>query len=165
MTEHDYKSLVKQIGKEKSFEELSIIQNEHSEVKHINFENIKKPQDYPTSKVITNETSMLLFNMHCECVRGITNSLHKLHNGNTFCPFQCQNEHDTQPHILRCQKLIKHLGIYHKNDLRTVEYNYLFGTTVEQIKIVKLFQLLMTIQERLLEENQEPACHGNNSGP
>ena len=71
ITEHDYKSLVKQRVKEKSFEELSIIQNEHSKVKHINFENINKPQDYLTSKVFTNKTSMLLFNMRCESVRGI----------------------------------------------------------------------------------------------
>ena len=116
MTEHDYKSLVKQRVKEKSFEELSIIQNEHSKVKHINFKNINKPQDYLTSKVFKNKTSMLLFKMHCESVRGIKNNFHKLYNGNTFCPFQCQNECDTQPHILRCQKLIEHLGIDHKNN-------------------------------------------------
>ena len=62
-----------------------------------------------------------------------------------------------------CQREVPETNV--SADIKTVQYNYLFGTTVEQIKIVKLFQLLMTIQERLLEENQEPACHGNNSGP
>ena len=45
--------------------------------------------------------------------------------------------------------------------IETVEYEYLFGTTEEQAKLAIVYQSILSIRERLLEESpQEPADQG-----
>ena len=71
----------------------------------------------------------------------------------------CENEKDAQQHVLNYKELIKHIIKYHKKDINTDQYTHIYGTPEEQIMVAKLFQIMMTTQER------ELACHGNNSGP
>ena len=165
MTEEKYKSFVKTQVKERAFEDLKNIQNEHSKVNNIRFENMNKPQEYLTSELSNNKTSKMLFNMRCESVRGIRNNFHKFYSSDTSCPFQCENKKDTQQNVLNCKELIKYISKDHKKNNNTVQYNHIYDTPAEQINVAKLFQVMMTTQERLLEESLEPACHGNNSGP
>ena len=56
-TGEKYKYVVKSQVKERALEDLKNIQNVHSKVKNIIFENINKPQEYLTSKVFNNKTS------------------------------------------------------------------------------------------------------------
>ena len=59
-----------------------------------------------------------------------------------------------------------HLSDKQKNELVEVKYQDIFiGSTDEQLRVTKLFQVLLRKRERLLEKDQGPAYHGNNSGP
>ena len=60
---------------------------------------------------------------------------------------------------------MKHLGDEQKLMLEGVKYEHLFGTTLEQLKATQMFQILIKIRQRLLDKDQQPAYHGNNSGP
>ena len=157
--------MVKEKVKEKAYEELTNIQMDHSKVRNIMHENLNEPQGYLKSKIFTNKMSKLLFNMRCQSVKGIRNNFHNFYNENINCPFKCQNSYDTQAHVLSCPKLIEHLSQDHKNDLNSVQYSDIFGSLLDQSKVIISFQQLMRVRERLLEESQEPACHGNSSGP
>ena len=107
----------------------------------------------------------MLFNMRYQSVRGLRKNFHKFYSSDTSCPCQYEKEHDTQQHVLNCKELIKHISTDHKKTNNTVQYNHIYGTPEEQISVAKLFQVMMTTRERLLEEYLEPASQGNNSGP
>ena len=68
-------------------------------------------------------------------------------------------------HILKCDTLVTNLSDKQNNELVEVKYQDIFGSTDEQFKVTKLFQVLLRKREMLLEKGQEPAYHGNNSGP
>ena len=82
-----------------------------------------------------------------------------------MCSMKCNTSIDSQSHILNCPKLLLHLNEKQKEDVRNVRYEYLFGNITEQLNITKVFKMLLHIRQRLLEEHQEPAYLGNNSGP
>ena len=131
MTEEKYKSFVKTQVKERAFEDLKNIQNEHSKVNNIRFENMNKPQEYLTSEVFNNKTSKMLFNMRYQSVRGLRKNFHKFYSSDTSCPCQYEKEHDTQQHVLNCKELIKHTSKDHKKNNNTVQYNHIYGTPEE----------------------------------
>ena len=64
-----------------------------------------------------------------------------------------------------CHSVLKHLSDEQRVILVGVKYEHLFGTTLEQLNTAQMFHILLKIQHRLLDDDQRPAYHGNNSGP
>ena len=81
-----------------------------------------------------------------------------------FVRFFCL-ELDSQEHLLVCLRLKQYLGDDQKLLLLGVKYEHLFGTPEEQLNAVRMFQVLLKIRHRLLDDDQRPAYHGNSSGP
>ena len=151
--------------KQFALNELKTIQSEHIKVKHILYESSSEPQEYLKDKHFNNRLSSLLYNLRCESVKDVKNNVRKMYNDEIQCRMKCKNEIDSQQHILECHELITHLGSNQKELLKEVKYEHLFGNPQDQFKITKMFKILLLTRERLLEQDQEPACHGNNSGP
>ena len=147
------------------FLDLSKSQQGHSKVKNIPFQNNNKAQEYLTSPDFTNKLRALLFNLRCQTTVGLKDNFHNFYKNNLMCSMKCNTSTDSQSHILNCPKLLLHLNEKQKEDVRNVRYEYLFGNITEQLNITKVFKMLLHIRQRLLEEHQEPAYLGNNSGP
>ena len=137
----------------------------HDKVRHIEYTNMNQPQDYITGRQFSNKQIGLLFNLRCQSIRNIENNFHTFYNNKIDCPFKCLKQVDSQEHILKCDTLVTHLSDRQKNELVEFKYQDIFGSTDEQLRAKKLFQLMLRKRERLLEKDQGPAYHGNNSGP
>ena len=98
-------------------------------------------------------------------MRNIKNNFHTYYNNKIDCPFKYFEQVDSQEHILKCDTLVTSLSDKQKNELVGVKCQDIFGSTDEQFKVTKLFQVLLRKRERLLVKDQGPAYHGNNSGP
>ena len=112
-----------------------------------------------------NRVSSLLYKLRCESVKDVKNNFRKMYNDEVQCRLKCQNKKYSQQHILKCHAIITHLSSNQKELLKQVKYEHLFGNPKDQLKITKMFKILLRTRERLLERDQEPAHHGNNSGP
>ena len=165
ISEMVFKNYLKIKVRKYAFDELRDIQKEHIKVKHIQFNCLKSPQEYLTDKQFNNRLSSLLFNLRCQSVNGVRGNFSNLFKDNTQCQFNCFDKEDSQEHMLECHELEKHLDQRHKALLSEVVYSDLFGSTTKQLKITQMFRILLRVRERLLGKNQQPACHGNSSGP
>ena len=125
---------------------------------------MNQAQDYITSSRFSNKEISLLFNLRCQSVRNIKNNFITYYNNKIDCQFKCFEQVDSQEHILKCDTLVTSLSDKQKNELVEVKYQDIFGSTYEQFKVTKLFQVLLRNRERLLLKDQGPAYHGNNSG-
>ena len=101
----------------------------------------------------------------CESVKDLKNNFRNMYNDEVECRLKCQNKIDSQQHTLECHVIITHLRSNQKEFLKQVKYEHLFGKPKDQLKIAKMFIIILRTRERLLERNQEHAHHGNNSAP
>ena len=85
--------------------------------------------------------------------------------GELLCNFLSIIEIDSQEHLLLCQPVLKHLSDEQRGMLVEVKYEHLIGNTLEQLMVTQMFHILLKIRHRLLDDDQRPAYHGNNSGP
>ena len=115
--------------------------------------------------MFNNKQSSLRMNLRCQTVRGIKDNFHTFYKNDTICPLQCNTEIDSQEHMLKCHKIRSKLTLVQKDELGQVIYSDLFGNIQQQHRITKVFQFLLRIRDRLLDNTQGPAYHGNSSGP
>ena len=148
-----------------SFRELQTIKEGHEKVRDISFEALKGPQEYLCNSLFTNRLSSLLFNLRCRSVRSIKDNFHRQFQGNLSCPFLCPGEIDTQENLLVCVAIKKHLKNEQISLLNEVQYKDIFGSIPEQYNAARIFDIILKVRHRLLEKDQRPAHHGNNSGP
>ena len=161
----DFKNYLKKTVRKYKLDELRDIQTEHIKIKLIQFNSLKSPQEYLGDKQFNNWLSSLLFNLRSQSVNGVRGNFSNLFEDNTQCQFNCFDKEDSQEHLLECHELEKHLDQRHKSLLSEVVYSDLFGSTTKQLKITRMFWILLRVRERLLGKNQQPACHANSSGP
>ena len=49
--------------------------------------------------------------------------------------------------------------------MNEVQYKDIFGSIPEQYNAARKFDIILKVRHRILEKDQRPAHHGNNSGP
>ena len=160
-----YKKVIMEKIRQKAFFDQRKIQKSHMKVKYINYKDLSGPQNYLGHRSFSNKLTSLLFDLRCRNVRSIKDNFHRQYKGEILCPFLCITEIDSQEHLLSCQPVLKHLSDEQRGMLVEVKYEHLFGTTLEQLKVTQMFHILLKIRHRLLDDDQRPAYHGNNSGP
>jgi exonuclease III len=165
MSDAQFKTLLKEKVRKKALNELTKTQSNHKKVKHIKYEALQKPQEYLRSSKFNNAQCSLLFNLRSQSVKGIRGNFSRLYKGEIQCPFECPQAKDTQEHIIICGPIIAKLNRRQKLKLENTKYSDLFGSVEEQYKITTLYKTLLQIRQRLLDQRQEPACQGNNTGP
>ena len=71
---------------------------------------------------------------------------------NLECPFLCPTE-DTPEHLLHCTTLLSKLEPCDRHEVSEVHYMVIFGSTLQQKKIVNMLSKLMEIRTKLLNKN------------
>ena len=135
-----------------AFKDLKLIQAKHSKVMNIQY-NKFYIQPYMTSPLFTNDMVKLLFNLRSFMTRGLKNNFPSLFRGNLKCKLNCPDLDaiDCQEHLLSCQSLTTRLSSEQQDSLKGLKYSNIFGSTEEQIQIVRIFASLLEIREELLE--------------
>ena len=155
-----YKKLVKTKVKNAAFEYLRKLQNTHSKVKHIGYENLAT-QRYLTSPVLSNTETELLFALRTRTVAGIKANFPNMNTENQDCPLNCWTQgepppKDTQQHLLLCSQLNSKMKTA-QISRGTVLYEHLFGNVPQQKEATVLFEQLLEIREDLLTVDQPGA--------
>ena len=160
-----YKALIKKSVWNAFFKELQEIKLTHIKVKHIEYENSRKPQKYLTSGKLDNKQTSLLFNLRCRSTNEFRDNQHNLYGKEPLC-LLCKKHIDSQENSLGCKSVTEELNTTEKELLHSVKYSDLFGGEEEQLQVARAYQIILTTQERLLTNRQRPGLPGpHNSGP
>ena len=100
---------------------------------------------------LNNSQVILLFNLRTQCVRGIKDNFHGQNYQHLKCDL-CENEMDTQKHILECHVLRKHVHWNHEE----IKYEHIFGTLKQQISVTILLSSLLEVRDGLLAASLPP---------
>ena len=138
----------------------------HEKVRKIVHDISNEPQLYLTSVEFTNAQKSILFNLGCSCKN---NFRYKFYNiaQNSICQL-CKLAPDSQQHALICPEISKYPNNEEIIIKSNVNYTYIFGGLPSQqlLRIVKIFQSIITIKKRLLASRDPHAAYpGTNSGP
>ena len=147
MNGEEYKALIKSKVKEEAFNEFKHMQAGHEKGNTIYHENLIHPQSYLITNKLNNDQVSLLFNLRTQCVRGIKENFHGHYKLNFKCDL-CNNESDTQKHLLECIVLKQHIQWNHD----IIKYEHIFGTLQQQITVTILISSLLDVRDKLLEE-------------
>ena len=149
MNDKDYKQLLQTGFREEAFIESKNMQAGHIKGNTIYHEDLKNTQLYLKTNRLKNKQVSLLFNLRNQCVRGIKDNFHGYYNHSLKCDL-CNNETDTQDHLLKCHVLKQHIQWNHEE----VKYKHIYGTLQQQITVTILISALLEVRELLLEEQQ-----------
>ena len=156
-----FKTTVKTKVREAALTYLKNIQQKHTKVKDIKYEELKT-QQYLKSPLFSNSETSLLY-----ALKSRTADIFKANFRNMFanvvhCPLDCQEEgeakeDDTQKHLLLCSKLKCEIKT-HDVASGQVLYEDIFGEVNKQKEAVVLFDRLIEARLRILKEreNQPP---------
>ena len=150
MTTLQFKKIVKEKVREEAFRELIESKNGHEKARGIEYKDWVGPQDYLVSSKFSNKLKKILFNMRCQTTKSFKNNFHTYYNGDILCPLSCNNEIDSQKHMLSCHSLTSLLKTDQRTLLNEVTYSDIFGTTNDQLNVTLVLQSLLKIRDRLL---------------
>ena len=150
-----YKALIKKKIKQLSISQYESMKSEHEKVKYIIHTNTNSPQEYLTNGIFTNSQKSLLFNLRSKCDNNFKDNFHNGHQ-DIKCPL-CKLEPDSQEHALSCHIIAEHLYQLEKNIIQGIAYEDLFGDAQAQKKITDIYQSIIRIKKKTLEE-YSPYC-------
>ena len=157
MSKSDYKAVISDSIRRRSFECLHNLQKQHKKVREIEYTHSKTPQDYITSNMFDSEECSLLFNLRCQTVKDVKSNFHGMYGNDSMCEL-CQGCEDSQEHILECPVLENHMAWDH-----TIQYQYIYGSPDQQKLVTSLFSSLLELRRQLLEEGRPTGAP--NTGP
>jgi hypothetical protein len=161
MNLNNYKSLIKKSVWNAFFKELQETKLTHIKVKHIEYNNSRKPQKYLTNGKFDNKLASLLFNLRCRSTNEFRDNQHTLYGKEPLCTL-CKTHIDSQENALSCVSILKELTTSEKDLFQTSKYSDLFGGEDEQLKITRVYQIILATRERL---QQQGLPGPNNLGP
>ena len=143
-----FKEIIKTKVRKAAFEELENMKNSHEKVKENKYKNLKRPQEYMVSSMLTNEEVSLLFALRSRTVREIKENFPYLQQNGTMCPL-CGICGDSQEHLLECRML----GAAADH----VEYSDMYRGVESQKAFVKEFFRRVEQRKRLIADEAEDA--------
>ena len=144
-----FKSFVKKKTRNAAFKHLVSLQAKHSKIKSIQYNGLQC-QPYMLSSIFINEEVNLLHSLRSRSVNCKINfrGLHGDDLSRPLCQDGCQ---DDQPHMLKCQTL-RHLMTSEDVAKSNIKYDDLFGSIHEQKEVTVMFNKLLEIRKRLMDE-------------
>ena len=134
---------------------------DHIKVNCIVHSDLKYPQKYLTSSILSNEQKSLLFNLRCKSENDF---LSNFSSSTQLIPCKiCRNYEDTQEHALLCDSLKVYLSLKNIQLPEDINYSDLFGSVYEQLRIVEVYQVIIDAREKLQETPR--GLPGHCSGP
>ena len=148
-----YKAIIKKKVKAAALKQLKQVQQTHSKLKHIMYDDLK-PQPYLTSPLFSKDETKLLFELRTRTLENCKVNFRNKYNGQVDCPLKCCGNgdiplEDSQQHLLECVKL---RGKVTTADAacKNVRYEHIFGSTKEQKEAIVLFSRLLCEKEKIL---------------
>ena len=126
-------------------------QSKHSKVKGIKYDKLET-QQYMKSQLFTNDEVNLLFAIRSRFIDCKMNFKNKYDKNNLNCSV-CEEEEETQEHLLNCKILNEKLKII-ENSQENVQYEDIFADHKKQKVVTSKFEKLLNIRRLLLENNQ-----------
>ena len=83
--------------------------------------------------------------MRSQTTKSFKNNFHTYYNGDILCPLSCNNEIDSQKHMLSCHSLTSLLKTDQRTLINEVNYSNIFGTTNDQLNATLVLQSLLKI--------------------
>ena len=142
-----YMRMLKTSIEKKALMELQNRKSNHSKVSHLQHFGIKM-QKYllPNNLKMTQEECQLIFKLRCRVTEVKTNMKGSYEN---FQCDLCNNEEETQEHILDCMKIVSMRN--EKDVINKLEKIY-NGKVREQINVARVFKENMNIRKKILSE-------------
>ena len=132
-----------------AFRYLKEKQSKHSKVKDIIYQKLEM-QNYMKSPLFTNEEVSLLFAIRSRAIDCKINFRNKYNKDDLLCSV-CQQEEESQIHILHCKVLN---DVLRSNELIVDQVNYqdIYGDDHRKQKVIRtIFSKLLSIRKQILE--------------
>ena len=127
-----YKELVKTKVLAAAFKYLSNIQQTHSKVKYIQYQNLEI-QPYLSSPLFSRKEISTLFRLCSRTISGIRSDFSELYKPDLACPV-CRQHPDTLPGLMTCPALA-HI-VQKENDSSQIAFSGIFSCDVSKQKAV-----------------------------
>ena len=155
MPVNSYKNLIK---RRVAFCELLERQSTHSKVRDILYTNLSSPQDYISSKYLSQDEINIIFALRSHTIRDIiSNFPNQNRNISALCPI-CSQHIDNQEGVLLCEKLKTNT-----KEKYSVSYNQIYGNPSEQKEIAQVYIKLLAIRASILKEIEESCLPGQSN--
>ena len=155
-----FKRFIKNLAKNATFQALTNMQQSHTKVKDIKYNELKS-QEYLTSGIFTNEEISILSSLRSHTLRTIKCNFKHLYVGNLNCPLLCTPEgktpyDDTQKHLIACNIILGSLSVGQKTiAVNTIKYEDIYSENIyKQKAIVSLVIQCINIRNSLLENSK-----------
>ena len=146
---NSYKQQIKSKVKSAAFSYLKEKQQEHSKVKHIQYDKLLV-QKYMTSPLFSNDEVNLLYALRSRSTECKANFKQKYIHTNLLCTL-CEVECEDQQHIMRCGVILSEFKTNEINK-EDVNYEHIFSNDVQKQKVVtSLFISLFKIRNSMME--------------
>ena len=138
--------------KNAAFRHLKALQSKHSKIKHITYDELKC-QSYMTSPIYTNQEVNLLHSLRSRSVDCKVN-FRGMYGADLACTLCQDGAQDDQQHILNCPRL-RQLMKSSEAAKNNIKYDDLFAETSKQKEVTALFEKLLDLRQKLLNEEAE----------
>ena len=147
MKKNRFKILVKTKIRKLAFENLVKIKSKHSKGEEVQYD-VLQSQKYLVSEKFTTKQKQLLFSLRFRMINVKSNF--KIMYENLMC-LLCEEEEETQSHLLDCQKLIDNCQELYNDD--KIKYEDLYDDK-KQIDVTVLYEKILQTRDRLIKEKE-----------
>ena len=144
-----YKKEIKALINKAAFKYFMKLKEKHSKLDKLTYTQLKL-QPYLSSKNITNKQKELLYLLRSHCYYTKIN-FKKLNKNNLKCGLGCLHDEDQSHVFTNCNPILKHF-----EDLRTIQYNNIFGSLEEQIPTIKIFYKIDHVRKHIMKTTTLP---------
>ena len=159
--EKAFKPFIKNLVKNAAFEALMKIQQKHTKVNHLRYDEFKC-QEYLTSGIFSNEEISILSSLRSHTLRSIKSNFRHFYQGNTNCPLLCTPDgiiphEDTQKHLIMCNKILEKISLKETTIAsHTVNYEDIYSDNIyKQKAIISLVSKCLQIRNSELENMKQ----------
>ena len=148
MSKKLYKKNLKQKIRKNAFLELINLKERHSKMKNVNYKTLSL-QPYLSDSRFSLKQKQLLFKLRTRML-DVKGNFKSMFQGNIQCDLCNEDVSQSQDHLLDCQKLIDNCSELYNNVV--VEHDDIFGKVDKQLSVVRLYQKVLEVREKLQDQ-------------
>ena len=138
---------------EVAFNYLNSLKSSHSKVQHIKYKSLEKQSYISNNSNFSIKETQLLFKLRTRMLNVKANFRNQFNNMDISCNLCDSGQEESQFHLLECQTIIDNCPELY--DDVSVEYDDMFRKSSKQLKLVKLFQIILDTREKLKSEDND----------
>ena len=147
MSKNMFKNIVKRKIEEYAVKYLRGIKNSQSKISNLEIRKLE-PAEYLTSPDLNKEEVKNLYKLRNRML-DLKENFKFSHQQNMWCRC-CFLFPETQPHLMQCPVILNKLK--NKTDIQSSDYNMVFSNLKNQVKMAKLFTIILKKRLDIIEE-------------